>query len=81
MEDMGGDATQAERIVLVRAAHLVIWCEEAERGMANGGKFDLGGYTAACASLDRLLSRIGYHRRQKDVTAIADYLEGMAKHD
>lgn len=76
MDDMGGDPTQAERIVLVRAAHLVIWCETQEREMATGGKFDLVGYTTACSSLDRLLSRIGYHRRQKDVTSFADYLEG-----
>ena len=81
LEDMGGDATHAERIVLVRAAHLVIWCEDQERAMANGGPFDLNGYTAACSSLDRLLSRVGYHRRQKDVTSFADYLEGRAADD
>lgn len=78
LDDMGGDPTHAEKIVIVRAAHLVIWCEQQEVAMATGGKFDLGGYTAACSSLDRLLNRVGYHRRQKDVTSFADYLEGKA---
>lgn len=73
--DLGGDPSEAQSLIIRRAATLAVWCEQCEAGMAGGGTIDIAEFTTAVNALRRLLADIGLERRAKDVTPdLATYL-------
>ena len=77
-QDLGGDLTEAQRAILARAATLAVWCEERESELARGEEFDASAYAAASNAIRRLLSDLGLKRVPRDVTSLADYINGRA---
>lgn len=83
--DAGGDdaVSEAERVILRRAAVLATELERIEsnfaaHGQADAGDLDLYGKTSAV--LSRLLEKVGLARRQKDITpSINEFLEAHAR--
>jgi hypothetical protein len=79
VSDLGGQPTEAQTIIVRRAATLAVWSETRETMMANGTEVDIGEFTTAVNALRRLLSDIGLERRMRDVTpSLATYMAGRA---
>jgi hypothetical protein len=79
VHDLGGSPTEAQTIILRRAATLAVWCEQKEAQLAAGGDLDIGPFTTAANSLRRLLCDLGLERRLRDITpSVGRYLEGKA---
>jgi hypothetical protein len=66
--DAGGDPSEAQSLIMRRAATLGVWCELAEARMAKGEALDIAEFTAASNCLRRLLFDLGLERKAKDIT-------------
>jgi hypothetical protein len=66
--DIGGDPSEAQSLILRRAATLAVWCEQSEAGLAQGKPLDIAEFTTAVNALRRLLADTGLERRSRDVT-------------
>jgi hypothetical protein len=83
--DLGGEdnVSQAEQILIRRAAMLCLQCEMMESkwaandGEASAKALDL--YQRTAGNLRRLLESLGLQRRAKNVTPLAEYLEQRAR--
>ena len=76
--DLGGDLTEAKRLILDRVATLAIWLEAAEARLAKGESFDLATYATGTNTLRRLLSDLGLERVAKDAGDLRQYIAGRA---
>jgi hypothetical protein len=66
--DLGGDLTEGERQLVMRAAVLGALVEDCEARWLGGQNVDLGSYLAAVNVQRRVLATIGLERRARDVT-------------
>ncbi|MCV2881704.1 hypothetical protein [Actibacterium sp. XHP0104] len=82
-DDLGGASalSYAERSLVERALWLEFWLADQERQLAEGDlkDFDVGKWVQATNSLQGIFTRLGLHRRQKDVTDITDFLAQRGK--
>ncbi len=66
--DLGGDLTEAQNVILARAATLACWAEGREEELAKGEPFDAASYATASNTVRRLLSDLGLKRVSKDIS-------------
>jgi hypothetical protein len=74
ISDAGGDPSEAQGLLMRRAATLGVWCEMKEAGMARGEPLDIAEFTAASNCLRRLLYDLGLQRVPRDVTSFGELL-------
>jgi hypothetical protein len=67
-DDVGGSPSNAQWLLIQRAAGLAVQTEQAEVVLATGGTVDIANYIKITLSLLRVLSQIGTTRSAKDVT-------------
>lgn len=79
--DLGGpDAlSYMQRSLIERGLWLEYWLGQQERGIAEGKPFDVGKWVQAANGLQGIYSKLGLHRRARNVTPdLHDYLKGEA---
>jgi hypothetical protein len=65
--------------MIERAGVLIALCRDYEAQLLAGEKLEVPLYLASVNALGRTLERLGVSRRARDVTSLADYLDGKAK--
>jgi hypothetical protein len=66
--DIGGDPTSAQWLLICRAAGLTVQCELKEADLATGNSVDIAEYTALAGTLIRVLKTLGLDRQAKDAS-------------
>jgi hypothetical protein len=75
LTDMGGDPTQAQKILARNIAGLCVWCEETINTMINGQEFKIAELSATINTLNRSLQTFGINRVPRDITpTLAQYI-------
>ncbi|MBB3234529.1 hypothetical protein [Phyllobacterium endophyticum] len=76
--DLGGhDAlSEAQRILVQRAAVLSAVCEDFEMAYLSGQKADMQSYNATVNVLRRVLDTLGLERKAKDLVDLQTYIKG-----
>ena len=73
--DLGGNLPAAKQAIVLRAATLIAWAEQAEAEFARTGEMDVQQFTTATNALRRLLADIGLERKVRDVPDLRQWLE------
>jgi hypothetical protein len=75
LTDMGGDPTQAQKILARNIAGLCVWCEETINTMINGQEFKIAELSTTINTLNRSLQTFGINRVPRDITpTLAQYI-------
>ena len=74
--DLGGNLPAAKQAIVLRAATLIAWAEQAEAHFANTGEMDVQQFTTAVNALRRLLADIGLERVARDVPSLDEWMRG-----
>lgn len=81
--DLGGAdrLSYAQRSLVERALWLEHYLHLQEQKLASGDheEFDAGKWTQACNALQGILTKLGLERKARDVTTLAEYLNGKAR--
>lgn len=72
--DLGGDLPAAKQAIVLRAATLIAWAEQAEAHFVKTGEMDVQQFTTAVNALRRLLADIGLERVARDVPSLDEWL-------
>lgn len=82
-DDLGGadQLSYAQRSLVERALWLEYWLQAQEAALGEGRvqDFDSGQWVQATNSLQGIFTRLGLHRRQKELKDISDYLDQKAQ--
>ena len=73
--DLGGDLPMAKQAIVLRAATLIAWAEQAEGHFAKTGEMDVQQFTTAVNALRRLLADIGLERVARDVPSLNEWIQ------